>query len=781
MNNLFNLKSFLKFLSRNKTYTAINVFGLSVSLMFVLLIAVYTVQELSTDRFQEKAERIYLIGNEKYPTVSPAIAYRLKERYPEIEKICPTVPNNFDDMSVVSGEKKMNADLFFVDSTFFDVFSFNLLEGDPKEALVASNNAVVSRHFARKFFGTEEAMGQSMLIGDTLRVVVSGVVEDLRNSALPNADILLPWQSVKTFNWSLRQENLGNAGSTVVFALVHEGVDFRSRAQEMYAWMKDFYWIYQNDVYKEVRIESLCDYYFSDWGMVNYPLNLGDKRFVLVLMSVGILIFVFAILNYVNLSVSQAGFRAKEMATRRLLGSSRLELFWRLVLESVLVCIGALVIAIVLASAVLPVANDLLQTELDLSVLSSPAWTAAILLFVVVEGGLAGWLPALIISEAKPIEIVRGSFRTRTKMVFSKIFITFQHFITIIMLSCSLVMILQIDHLITAPLGFNTKNLLVVSSAELDDEQQRTFRNEIRSLPGVAHVGFAAGLPFNGSNNLTQVYNDGGIKKNISFQQYIWDRECFDMLGLQVLQDNQLAGDGWYLNEEAFRQMNLPDDASSFTVDYPGTVHISGKISDFREGNVTQRIPPVMFRFMDPEDTGWSIVVEITADPYGTINAMEDIYCHITGGNTMTSQFLGEQLQSSFASQIRLAKIVGVFTAIAILISLLGLLAMSTYFIQQRSMEVAVRKVFGSTESQVLRRLVGTFLRYVLIAFVLAVPVAYYVGAEWLSDYDYRITLHPWIFLLAGLFCFLVSFLAVVGQSWRAANTNPIRHLGKRE
>ncbi len=772
MNILLNFKSYLNFLSRNKTYTVVEVFGLSVSLMFVLLIAVYTSQELSTDNFQEKKERIYFVGNEDTPCLGAAIPYMIKERYPEVEKVCPMVVGEGSRIVLEYDGKMINASVSFADSTFFDIFSFRLLQGDSQNALVSTSSAVLSESFARKMFGTEDVVGRSFSI-DTLRFTVSGVVEDLKHSAIPESDVLLTWRVVKEFNPSLAPDQLGNAGSTVCAVLVREGANFKERAADMCEWFKTFFWIYERGIWKEVRMETMADYYFSGWAE-NWPLHTGDRRFVMVLMSVGILILLFAVLNYINLTVAQAGFRAKEMATRRLLGSTRSELFWRLMFESVLMCLIALMVAVWLVFVAEGFANDLLQAKLDLNVLFSPTWIGAILVFVFVVGGIAGWLPATVISNAKPIEVVRGTLRVKTKMTYSKVFITFQNFITIVMLSCSLVMIFQILHMLRAPIGYNTKNLYVISTGMMGTSLQQAFRNELLSLGGVTQVGRTQGLPLFGSNNASTTFNDGGIKRNISFQEYPMDEAAFEMLGLRIIRDNHLANPYWYLNEEAMRQMNLPQDAPTFSVGDGEPMSIAGVVSDFREGNITDRVSAVRLRFLKSDEPAWIFLVGLQGDVYETINQIEEIYRHLTGGLELQGLFYDQTLRESFQSQIRLAKIVGVFTAVAILISLLGLLAMSTYFIQQRSLEVAVRKVFGSDNRQILVQLVRTFLMYVVVAFVFAVPVSYFVMSRWLTDYSYRISLNPLIFIAAGVFCLLISFLTVFYQSWRAANANPI-------
>ena len=776
MKNIYNLKSFYTHLLKNKLYTSIEIFGFSISLIFVFFIAIYTVQELSTDKFQTKADRIFIVGSESAPTTGAAIAYKLKERYPEIEKVCPVVIyDRLGNTPISNADRKLNASVIFADSTFFDLFSFKLLEGDPNTALVSNNSAVVSQSFAKKFFGSKDVLGKKIRIRDNVTVTISGVTEDLLNSALPESDIILPWRLVKLFNPTIAENELNNAGGTVAFVLTHEGVDLRLKADDMRDWFKTFFWYYKLEIAKEVRIESLADYYMAGWG--RYPLRCGDKDFVLILMFVGILILIFSILNYINLTVAQSGYRYKEMAMRRLLGSSRKELILRLMLESTSLIFISVFISMLLTLSGRTFVNELLNTNLDFSLLYSPLWIAIQFGLILFVGCLSGWLPAFIISAVEPIEIVRGSFRRKTKMLFSKVFIVFQNLITIIMLLASLIMILQIKHLQNAPLGFKTANLFhLYVAGTLSQDQILTLRNELRMLPNIKRIGFTDGTPTTGSENKTSQYDNGGKKITVSFQEYNMDKECFEMLGLKILRENKTSSGGFYVNSEALRQMNLPDSTNSFTLNGNQKINIAGIISDFHEKNILGRVAPIIFRFFEPNETGWSLIIEIQGDPFKTQKEIAAAYERMAGVS-FNGAFMDKQVESTFQSQIRLAKIIGVFTGIAILISILGLIAMSTYFIQQKEREIAIRKVFGSTNKGVLIKLVRTFLMYVLIAFIIATPIAYYFMSDWLAAYSYRIDLSAWIFLVVGFFSALVSFVVVVFQSWRASNSNPVKNL----
>ncbi len=775
MNNLLNIKSFLKFLSRNKAYTAIDVFGLSVSLMFVILIAVYTVQELSVDKFHKDVDRIYVLANDRGPSTALPIAYRLQERYPEIEQVCPVITTNVGNQIVKNNDKKLTARTVPVDSCFFNFFSFKLLAGDKNRVLENRSNVVLSKTFANKLFGTEDPIGQSVIIGDSLSFLVSGIMEDIKHSTIPYADIMFRVERAHEYNWSISMDHPGNAGSTVAFLKMKPGADLRPKIPDILAYFKESFWIYQRDMSKVVNLIPMSELYFSelnDFGSV----QTGNKRLVIVLLSVGILILVFAIFNYINLTVAQAGQRAKEMATRRLLGSSRGDLFIRMMIESTLLTVISFGIGWLLAHAAVPFVNDLLQTQIDLMATFTPGWCLAGIVLILLIGVVAGLLPAVLISSVKPIDIVRGTFRRQTKMVFSKVFITFQNGITIAMIAASIVMILQSRHLINAPLGYNTNSILEVANGFANNSDRNAAIDEFGRQPFVKRVGLAAGMPLSGSNNMSSEYEG----KFLGFQQFIMDSTAFNMLGYKIVRDNQLAEKSWYVTEKAMRDMELPQDAPSFLWNKNATP-IAGIVQDFQLGNITNDMRPAMLRIdKRSEMFPWSILIEVEGNPYTAYNKIQEIYKEASGGLDFNATYLNEQVQKSFESEVRMTKIVSLFASIAVIISMLGLLAMSTYFIHQRSQEVAIRKVFGSDNQAILIRLIGSFLVYVGVAFIIATPIIWYFMNQWLSDYSYRISLNPLIFIVSGIFCLVIALVTVFFQSYKAANANPIESVSGR-
>ncbi|MDR1407589.1 MAG: ABC transporter permease [Tannerella sp.] len=780
MNRVSDMKSFFRFLDRNRFYTFINVFGLSVSLMFVILIAVYTSQELSVDDFQQKAGRIYIFASEDGPGSAYRLSQRLQERYPEIETACAVLSSKKTIPVVMTDDRRIKADLTLAESTFFDVFSFELVSGDRRQVIAARNGAVVSESFAGKAFPGEDPVGKVILLYDSLSVTVNGVMKDIRHSAVPYGDILLRIENVSYFNEGLASETYGNYGEVVVYLLERENADLRAKEADMLAWLKENVWVYKNDYFHSLLLTPLREIYFTDLyaiykGALNgYIVNFGNRSFVTILIWVGILILLFAVINYINLTVAQAGFRAREMAMRRLLGSRRSELFVRLIMESTLLCAISFAVGLAMAAAFAPYAGNLVERSLDLAAAATPAGIAAVAGMILLLGAVSGLLPAAVISNARPVEVVRGSFRRKTKMIFSRGFITFQHVITIALLAASITMIAQVEHLTKAPLGYRTENLIDISlmSEYLDRNTIRLLAGELERLPAVKRIGLSEGTPFNRGNNHT-VHQDG---RNISFQSFVCDSAFFDMIGWQKLRENNVSGESYYLNERALAELEIGEDATTFLF-YGQEKPIAGIIRDFQLHNITNAPSPVMVRVCAGEDVSpWNMVVEVSGDPRAAYRAVQDVFERVTR-NEFGGKFIDQQVAASFEAERRTSRLMTLFTAVAILISLLGLLAMSTYFIRLRAKEIAIRKVFGSTSAEALRRLVTTFLSYVLIAFAIAAPVTWYLMFRWLSGYSYRIQLSPWIFVAAGMCCLLASFITVFFQSHTAANTNPVKNI----
>lgn len=767
MKTIFDFRAFLNFLGRNKLYTAINIFGFSISLMFVILLVTYTRQEYAVDQFHSNKERIFRLCDETDACFAPLIGRDLKARCPEIE----TYVRLFEtDEVATAGERHLKAKILLSDPDFFRMFSFRLAEGDTAQVLRSKNGALLSESFARNLFPEGDYLDKTVTIkGES--VPVTGILRPFGNSQFVTPDVMLSFEewAPLVYGWDGVLKRGYASASFPLYLMLKPHADLSAKMPDMLSHLKTYYWPYKDDHARELTIIPLTEVYLSNPLYASEQIRIGSKTLINTFFSVAMLILLFAVINYINLSTAQSESRAREMAVRRLLGCSRKALFTRLIVESVLLCILSLLIALLLAGIAEPIFNRILQTHISVSNLFSASNLGIGVVAIILLGLLTGVIPASVITRARPIDVVRGSFRHKTKMVYNKILIGFQYLITIVLLGCTLTMSRQIDMMLHADLGFDTANKLYLSIPDLNPGQSAGLKNQLLQIAGVENVALVRGVPMLGSNNTSDTWHD----RPISTQRFEGDSSYLKIMGFRILRDNRTDDrKAIWLNETAMQAMELPDSASY--CEY-FKCPIAGIVQDFRYRDLTHPAEPCIIEHMQDNYWPWACIIQLTnLDSPVTLRTIERVYREYTGGMPCEYKTYDEVMHQQYAAQQRMSDILFGFTLVAILISALGILAMATYFIRQRSMEIAVRKVFGSTNREVLQRLVLHFVRYVLAAFVIAVPVIWYLMHDWLSQYVLRIPLSWTIFALAGLTALAIAVATVFGQSWRAANSNPV-------
>ncbi|MBR0036217.1 MAG: ABC transporter permease [Bacteroidales bacterium] len=773
------MKSFWNFLKKNKLYGAINLVGLTVSIAFVLLLAVYVQRQLTTDSFQQNADRIYVIANEDNVTMGYWLDKHLKNNFPEIEKGCCVANITSAAAFHIAGERVYGSTMA-ADSTFFEMFSYDLVKGSKADWKVSGDRCMVSEEFANAHFGDKDPLGQiiSLNYNGDFTLTVCGVYKDFGNSILKAPDVLIRGDIMPKMN-SSHDEYMSNAGGGICFVMAYPGADLQARQDDILNWCEENFWVYKSH-YDKVRIIPLKDMYFLNEG-IRYgsdTIQFGNRSFVNLLLAMCILLLAFAVLNYINMTTALTGFRAKEMATRRLVGAGKRSIFFKIIAESTAICGISMLLAILLAEALAPTASRMLEYQVSIFDAVTPVNILLVLGFIALLGILAGIIPALLIQKAQPIEIVRGTLRLKTKTVYSKVIIVLQNVVAVVMLVSALTMALQIRHLISADLGYNTKDILVVDNAFGKTGQIRPLLDKWREEPCVEEVGQGDGIPLGGTNNWTMELPDG---RWVSFQQIQGDDKYFDILGLKEKQDNHQPNK-WWLNEYAFKQIGIEETATEFVTAQNGTRGIGGVYYDFkiRPLEADQSAAMIYNRGENPDDDyPWILLVKTTGDHATARKRVEAIAAEVFPGRLFEAQYIEEMIEDGFADESRVLKIVLIFTLLSVLVSALGLFAMSSYYMQQEIRSVSVKKVFGAEYSGVLKELVLSFMKMVGIAFVIAVPIAWWIMNRWLSGYGHRISLHWWVFAEAGLVVAFIAVISVLYQSIRTARTNPATELKK--
>ena len=773
------MKSFWNFIKKNKLYGAINLVGLTVSMAFVLLLAVYVQRQLTTDSFQQNADRIYVIANEDNVTMGYWLDKHLKNNFPEIEKGCCVANIASAAAFNIDGERVYGSTMA-ADSTFFEMFSYDLLEGNKADWRVSQDRCMVSREFANAHFGDKDPLGQiiSFNYEGSFQLTVCGVYEDFGNSILKAPDVLIRGDLMPLINTS-HDEYMSNAGGGICFVMAYPGADLQARHSDILDWCEENFWVYKSQ-YDKVRIIPLRDMYFLNEG-IRYgsdTIQFGNRSFVNLLLAMCILLLAFAVLNYINMTTALTGFRAKEMATRRLVGADKRSIFFKVISESTLICGISMLLAILLAEALAPTASRILEYQVSVFKAVTPVNILLVLGFILVLGILAGIVPALLIQKAQPIEIVRGTLRLKTKTVYSKVIIVVQNVVAVVMLVSALTSGLQIRHMVSADLGYNTKDILVVDNAFGQTGQIRPLLDRLRAEPCVEEVGQGDGIPLGGTNNWTMEMPDGHW---VSFQQIQGDDKYFDILGLKVKQDNHQPNK-WWLNEYAFKQIGIEETATEFQTAQNGTRSIGGIYYDFkiRPLEEDQSAAMIYNRGENPDDDyPWILLVKTTGDQAAAKKQVEAACKEVFPDRLFEAQYIEEMIEDGFADESRVLNIVLIFTLLSILVSALGLFAMSSYYMQQEIRSVSVNKVFWADYSGVLKELVLSFMKMVGIAFVIGVPIAWFIMSRWLSGYGHRINLYWWIFVVAGLIVALIAIASVLYQSIKTARTNPAEALKK--
>lgn len=764
------LKVFFRRLWKNKLYASITIVGFAVSLSFVILLGVYIKQELSVDQFHEHKDRIFRAVREDSGSFGTMIGGELKNKYPEIETFTRLAQQW--GFIVNTQNEKVNMNFLMVDSSFFQMFSFHLLEGEPSEVLRTKNNVVLSRSYARKLFGNERAFGKEVNLNGEFRLLVTGIMEDMPdNTHFNSCDAILNFNFLADFwHYPNLLTNNGNSSFGLYF-MTQAGTDLPSKAPQILQDFKENYWLYKNGYANDFKFEPLTQCYFG--GKTGQGIQGNSMILVIMLSAIAIVILILALINYNNLSVAQASFRAKEVTMKKLLGTVNANLFKQFVLESVLLCLISLLLAVTLAFLLQPVFNQLLETNVDLRNHITFGMVVGSLIAIILLGIIAGLLPAFMITRFNLTDVVKGAFRKKTKGVYSKALICFQFAVAIALIISTLVIFKQTDYMRHYNLGFAKENVIWLESV-ISGAQRDALRSEFMKYPEVSHVSFVKGTPMDGGNNNSFVYQG----KPVSFQIFKVDTAFFDLLNIQVENTGvALSHAGIWLNREALKVLELGDLPTEFKPDTT-SIPVFGITDNFHFKNLKERIGPAILSPLGKEEAPWTVLVKIKGNnPLSVFNEVKRTYNNFVEGIPFDSGFMDEEINQWYEKDSRTAKLIGYFSALAIILSMMGILAMATYFIQQKVKEIGIRRVSGATVGEILIMLISDFMKWIVLAFVIACPIAWYAMDRWLSGFAYRIDMNVWYFIVAGGVAAWVALLIVGWQSMKAALTNPVNSL----
>ena len=789
------MKYFFRFLKNNPLYAVINVVGLALSLMFVILIGDYTYRQFSIDKWHRNHERIYVLGTENRNTLMswPDCSRSLKGRYPEVEDVCCVYMQNgkikHEDRVYEEAQGDNAGNIMLADSNFFRFFDFKMIDGDRETALDSPEKCVVTESLAKALFPDGNALGQPLQIEGTRYVfvsddngdpydsslvyTVSGVIKDLDKTVFLNETAVIAnfERAPQVLGYRLRNDLMasGPLGSTLSFLMLRPGASLEDKIEDLTSYCIESIPVFNFYGNTKAATIPLDDLMFAPQN-TGAGLQTGDKSLLGILLAVVLAILMFAVTNYINLTVANTGFRAKEMATRRLLGSDGLGISLELIGESTLMVFISFIIGGALALLLEDKVAVLFKGKIDILKDINFSTVSVSLLFIVLTGIISGIMPTISLSKYKPIDVVKGSFRYHSKMVLSRIFIILQNVITMTMMTATLTILLQMNHLVNAPLGYNTENIYRVSS-----DNPEVLRNALKSQPFIQGIGSFSGTSLDGNYRSMSTRKD---KDNNNLLVYLttWDKEFIDIMGINLVKDNHLSGDVKYINEELAGKLSLGDGESEVTWGDGKVMQVAGIFSNFHMTNILDPYQPFLISVKDTdeiEDPNFMVKTDGSPDARKKLCDLIKEVDGTTEDLDWKLQSVDDNIKASLNEEKNTMRIVSIFTGVAVLISILGFIGMSLFFIRQRRKEIGVRRIMGSTTNEVLSLLLTKFCAPLLVSFIFAVPLSWFIMDKWLESFSYRIGLSPWIFIASGAVSLLIAVVSIFFQTLHAAHSNP--------
>lgn len=789
MKTYFNMKTYFKFLGDNKLYTAIEAMGLAVSLAFVTVIGSHVWQQFSTSRENPYWERTYGLGTKSHMALSWWDKEAIDMEIPEVEA---STRLETKEGVLTFGERLMHCKTTAVDKEFWEMFPDHGITTGSVAAMDVPDNVLISESLAAKLSEEgEDLIGRELDI-DGSPYTIGGIFSDFGDGFLPEPDVIRDCSQSVYAKYSRLRFKL--TGSTLTLFRVKEGTDreqLTKKVQDLC--LKNYGNALNEGEENPYIIQNLRELYFNpNASYVNHT----SKPMLYTLLAIVLMLLVSSVFNYINLNVALTSKRAKEMATRRLLGEGKTQVFLRYILESLLFTIVCLMAALLLAKAFAPMVGRLLSdpvrdSAVHISVALTPGRAAIYLCAAIVVGCLAGLIPASIASGFRPIDVVRGAFQRRSKMTFSRIFITLQTVIAVGLIAVALVMEAQNRHMLRRPYPMNSDNLFFLMGEHTYGED--ALRDRLAQLPGVSRIGQGTSVP----GNIGLSYGFKDENEDLQLVPLIdCDSTYFNLLGLQLIQDfgHPLTG-SFFISESLYKFLQASDNTevkAYNTLKDKGVDYIGGVYRDIptRPANSDKdnpfsavRIPSSGFNtdlFMDS-----GLLISTTDGDKATGDAILGVYkAYVEEQDGIYTEphcsgFLNDIRRNALATTMSTMRLLELFMALAVIIALLGLVAMSTYFADGQTKGIAIRKVFGSTVAGETRRSISGYMALTLIACVIGIPIAAVACDRYMQGFAYKVSGYWWAFLAAAVIAAAMAFASVLWQVFRAASTNPVTELKK--
>ena len=774
---------------RNKSFSTINILGLAIGMAAALLISLWVQNELSYDRFYDKADRIYQLNSREeingsldvWPRVSTLQAAELKKNYAEVEDAVKFRTVYF---LMTEGEKHLNIEGAFVDPGYLSMFNFPLLRGDAKNALNTDQGIVLTEHLAKNLFGNEDPMGKTVRIDSTDNFKVTGVLKDLPANTEFSFQYLLPWSYIIRIGW----DNIGgtwNFTNGVTYVLLRPGASqaaFDARIRDI---VKRHVAVGQGSGRETITQPITRAHLYSQAD--NGRLTGGLISMVRLFMVIASFILLIACINFMNLSTARSEKRAREVGIRKVVGALKSSLILQFVGESILLAALAFVLALGMVQLVLKPFDRFIGAQLVLQYNSPLFWLISIA-FVLFTGLVAGSYPAFYLSSFRPVSVLKGAFKnTNTSVAPRKILVVLQFTFAVILIISTIIVELQIRYARDRDAGYNKDRLVFVfPQGEILPHYDAIKRDLLGSgaavgvtqlfSPIIRETGALTGYSWPGSTE---------DDKKRYFTQFEADADFVHTTGTKLLAGRDIDlktyptdSTAMLLNETAVRDMRLKDPIGAIVRNSKGVdCHVVGVVKDFIMQSPYDPISPMIIQGLSTDYPA----IHFRLNPAGSIAddlaKAEKVFKIYNPRYPFEPNFVDEAYNNKFRAQQQQGTLGLLFAALTIFISCLGLFGLASYMAESRTREIGIRKVLGASVAGIAGLMARDFVKLVLISVLIAIPIAWYAMNSWLQAFSYRVQISIWIFLAAGGLAILIALATVGYQAIRAAMSNPVRSL----
>jgi putative ABC transport system permease protein len=792
--------SVLRYISRNKAFTAINVLGLAIGMMACMLITQFVLHEFSYDDFHSKKDRIFRVQLDRYDKGEIATRWAagamgigpdLKANFPEVNEFVRLTGSNalFSYGDVYFKEEGV----YYATEAFFKVFSIRLLEGTDSLVLKQPFKVVLSQSLAKKYFGNENPVGKIIKNNGRREYEVTGVFEDLPDNTHMNINALFSYASFEALVNNPDGLRSWQWDGHFTYILLNENASAKALEEKLPAYVqkREGEELKKYDAGMVFHLQPLTDIHLDSKFMFEFKSN-GDRQSVYFLSIVAVLILLIAWINYINLSTAKSIERAREVGVRKVMGSFRTQLVQQFLFESLLLNTFAVLLAIGLVILLTPSFSELTGRELGYLLFEQNMFWVWMGVLIVTGALLSGLYPAFVLSGYKPVEVLKGRFKNSGQgVLFRKGMVVVQFIASITLIVGTFTVYRQIRFMQEQELGVNLEQTLVLQSPNVVDstyqEKFQVFKERVKQHAEVVAVSASSSVP--GSQ---PGWNAGGIRKlsqredeSKQYRVVMMDHDFIESYGLKVLAGRAFSGEAVnehtnvLLNESACKQMGFAkiEDAINDQIFFWGdTFRIVGVLKNYHQESLKKAYEPLIFRYNAAPGGYYSIKFK-TSEVRESMAKFEEDWKSLFPGNPFISFFLDDHYNKQYQADQQFGKVFGIFSGLAIFIACLGLFGLSSLTAIQRTKEIGVRKVLGASITSILTLVSRDYILLMMAAIVVAVPLAWWVMNAWLQDFAYRIPLVWWIFALPSLLVIFIALLTVSIHTLKAARTNPTKSL----